>query len=437
MQTEKSTIAALPRYVRQASPRGMSAVFPSGEPIDIERGRSRSYPGLKSEAPDTRAIYAAAADLFPGARRVVDLGCGSGVGTAELCSRHEQVTALDIDETAVRFARAYVPGADVQPIAGEESGIHDLVCIVDVLGHAEEPVDVLRRARRLIGSEGRVFVAEPRAYPAQALLPPARRAYSRQGLEELLARSGLELERWVDGIGHFVACAARPAAQDGWTLLEAGDRARRAGDRDAADVAYSSAVAGSSGATLREGLLGSAVARAEQGQMDGAAERLLEAAQQHPGDARVLAGLSELCLLGGETFEALGLAVRALEDDPCNANAMQVLARAAGALQQNEAYATYRIASSLAPADRRAATELARLAAQRGELEYAIWVMERLRSFDEGQSADFHVTLGWLHVMAQRLGDARVEADLARIKQPGSEPVKELLACLDELAETA
>jgi hypothetical protein len=152
---------------------------------------------------------------------------------------------------------------------------------------------------------------------------------------------------------------------------------------------------------------------------------------------RVLAGLAELCLLGGETFEALGLAVRALEDDPCNANAMQVLARAAGALQQNEAYASYRIASSLAPADRRAATELARLAAQRGEIEYAIWVLERLRSFDDGQGADFHVTLGWLHVLSQRPGDARVEADIARIKQPGSQPVKELLACLDELAETA
>jgi SAM-dependent methyltransferase len=437
MQTEKSTTAALPRYVRGSSPRGLSAVFPSGEPIDIERGRRRSYPGLKSEAPDTRAIYAAVGALFPEARRVVDLGCGSGLGTAELCSRHEQVTALDVDETAVRFARAYVPGANVPELSSEDAAGHDLVCIVDVLGHADEPVDVLRRARRLLGSDGKVFVAEPRAFPAQALLPPARRAYSRQGLEELLTRSGLELERWVDDIGHFVACAARPAAQDGWRLLEAGDRARRAGDREAADSAYSEAASAAVGVVSREGLLGSAVARAEQGQMDAAAARLLEAAQQHPGDVRVLAGLAELCLLGGETFEALGLAVRALEDDPCNANAMQVLARAAGALQQNEAYASYRIASSLAPADRRAATELARLAAQRGEIEYAIWVLERLRSFDDGQSADFHVTLGWLHVLSQRPGDARVEADIARIKQPGSQPVKELLACLDELAETA
>ena len=45
--------------------------------------------------------------------------------------------------------------------------------------------------------------------------------------------------------------------------------------------------------------------------------------------------------------------------------------------------------------------------------------------------ADFHVTLGWLDVAHGRLGEARLEAELARVKEPESSAVRELWAELE------
>jgi hypothetical protein len=112
-------------------------------------------------------------------------------------------------------------------------------------------------------------------------------------------------------------------------------------------------------------------------------------------------------------------------------SAVQSLARAADSLDQRDAFPTWRIANELAPADLGTAIELSRLAAGRGELHYAIWVLERLRDFRADLSADFHVTLSWLYVTAERVEEARLEAQLGRVKDPASSGVLELLAHLD------
>jgi Flp pilus assembly protein TadD len=184
------------------------------------------------------------------------------------------------------------------------------------------------------------------------------------------------------------------------------------------------------GALKLEGLIGCAVAQAEQGQIDDACRCLLEAAELAPGNARPLSGLAEVSLLAGDAMQALSLAVRALEDDPCNANAVAALARAADSLSQNDAFATWRIASCLAPSDPLAASELSRMAAERGDLPHAIWVLERLREFNHELSSDFHVTLAWLCLAAERLGDARVEVEMAHAIDPQSPAVLEVRAHL-------
>lgn len=424
-----------PRYLRLPTA-GLCALFPSRETVSVQTGRERRYPGLIADASDNRGIYAGLEHFCPHVSSVVDIGCGSGLGTSELAARFERVSAVDSDEGAVQFARHYLP--DVRVFGTQEAPTgddlrNDLACVVDVLGQAAEPVEVLRRARRSIAADGRVFVAEVRAYPSQMLVPPVRRAYSRSGLAELLVRSGLEPETWIDDIGHFVACLARPAEGDVWRSLERGDAERRARRFREADQAYGEVAETATGSLRHEGLLASAVARAEGGDFDGACAQLLAAAQASPMDARALTGLSEFSLWTGDALQALTLAVRALEDDACNAGAVQALAHAARGLQQNDAYASFRLASALAPADARAATELARLAAERGDFDYAIWVMERLRQFDPAQGTDFHLTLGWLCVNAGREGDARVEADIARAQAPDSPEVRELCTSLDQV----
>jgi hypothetical protein len=157
---------------------------------------------------------------------------------------------------------------------------------------------------------------------------------------------------------------------------------------------------------------------------------VLDAAALSPDDARSLASLSEISFVTGDAPRSLELAIGAVERDPCEPNAVQSLARAAETLQRDEAFASWRIANGLAPADIAVASEASRMAAARGEHMYAIWVFERLREFHGDLGVDYHVTLAWLYESAGRPGEARLEAELARAMDPESMGVKELWAHL-------
>jgi tetratricopeptide (TPR) repeat protein len=275
-----------------------------------------------------------------------------------------------------------------------------------------------------------LFLAEPRAYPSQALIPPALRAFTRPSLKQLLLRSGWEVESWLDELGNFVACLAVPSKDGGWLWLERGDRAREQGNASAALEAYTSASQRGSAALVTEALLGCVEVHGELGALDAAGRCLLEAARLSPGHPRALAGLAELSLISDDAHQALSLAVRALETDPCDARAVQVMASAADRLQQPEAFASWRLANGLAPSDLSSAFEVSRLAAAHGEVPYAIWVMERVRVFRDDLNADFYVTLAWLYAALGRFGEARLEGELARVKAPDSSAVAELLTYL-------
>ena len=427
-----------PRYQRSPKAHVYVASFPEVT-LHIECGRARCYPGLTGDAPDTRALYLIAAELLESARAVVDLGCGSGMGTAELTARFARVGAVDSDAAAVEFARQYLAQAPRLEVvhATLSSGVersfrYDAGCLIDVLGHCAAPVDVLRGAHHWVSDSGRLFLAEPRAYPSQALIPPAQRAFSRPALQQLLVRSGWQVESWHEDLGNFVACSAVPSKDGGWVWLERGDRARLQGNAAAALEAYAKAAQCGSTALAAEALLGCAEVHGERGEIEAACRCLLDAAQASPGHPRALAGLAEVSLISGDARQALTLAVRALETDPCDLPAVQVLATAADRLELPDAFASWRLANGLAPADLASASEVSRLAAARGELPYAIWVLERVRAFRADLSADFHVTLAWLYAAREHLGEARLEAELARLKEPGSAAVVELLAHLAE-----
>jgi len=250
-------------------------------------------------------------------------------------------------------------------------------------------------------------------------------------------RSGWEVERWLEDLGNFVACLCVPSKDGGWSWLERGDRARAQGDAAAALEAYANAAKRGTAALGTEALLACAEVHAERGQPDAACRCLLDAAHASPGHPRALAGLAEASLVSGDAHQALTLAVRALETDPCELRAVQIMGAAADHLQQPEAYASWRLANGLAPADLPSAIETSRLAAARGELPYAVWVLERVRSFREDLSADFHVTLAWLQAARGRHGEARLEAELARLKSPESPAVQELFAQLDAMGSGA
>jgi 2-polyprenyl-3-methyl-5-hydroxy-6-metoxy-1,4-benzoquinol methylase len=431
LSISEEMIPVLPQYQRLPKANVFAAVFPNRE-LEVDTGRKRRYPGLLGAAPDTRALYDAAAQLLSGATRVLDYGCGSGMGAAELRCHFDRVTAVDADPAAVEFARAYLRSVDVQHIDGSSAvgkeEPHDGVVIVDVLGQSASPDAALRSARRWLSPEGRLFIAEPRACPSQALLPPVVRAFSPPGLVSVLARAGLELVRWVEGAGNFIACLARPSDGDDYRWLAQADAALAAGRPAQALAAYASISVTAPRAVRTEALLGRAELLAGAGDFGAACQAVLDAAALSPDSARSLAGLSEVSLITGDPTRSLELAIGALERDPCEPNAVQCLARAAANLKEDEAFASWRIANGLAPADIGVASEASRLAAERGEHRYAIWVLERLREFHADLGVDYHVTLSWLYMTAERLGEARLEAEIARVKDPEAPGVKELWA---------
>lgn len=419
-----------PRYARTPKANLYSAVFSAERRLSVEAGRARRYPGLATAAPDTRALYTMGMASLGARARVLDLGCGSGLGTAELAQRCEQVTAVDRDGTALSFVRQYLPHVEAHAdMSGATNEPYDAVYVVDVLGQCEAPEQLLASARAVLAREGRLFIAEPRAYPAQALLPPVLRAYSPRALESTLVCAGFDLETWLDA-GTFVACVARPSASDEALALGRAEGARAEGRLDAAAAELAGLLRCSRPELRAAALVASAGIALERGDAMSACQALLEALKIEPRHVIARARLAELSLFAGDSAEALSLAVSALEGDPCSPDAARALARAAEGASPADAFAAWRIANSLDPTDLGTAIELARGAASHGDLAFAIWVLERLRAFRADMGSEFHVVLAWLYSSAGRDGEARLEAELARVKEPGAEGVTELWAHL-------
>jgi hypothetical protein len=66
--------------------------------------------------PDSYRFCAVLERFAPGAQRLVDVGCGSGVGGLTLCASTRQIVLSDINETALHFARvnAALAGVDAE-----------------------------------------------------------------------------------------------------------------------------------------------------------------------------------------------------------------------------------------------------------------------------------------------------------------------------------
>jgi len=154
------------------------ARFPAGKRVPVTRGRGRSYPGLISIAPGTRAYYQAFAALITG-KHVLDAGSGSSEGTRVLCERVPHVTALDHDARALEFGREYASDAEflqADLCHGSPVDRADAAVLVDVLGHLTTPEAALRGLRACLPASSLLLVAEPKAYGSQRLIAPARRA---------------------------------------------------------------------------------------------------------------------------------------------------------------------------------------------------------------------------------------------------------------------
>jgi len=120
------------------------------------------------------ARYAFAARLAKG-RRVLDAGCGSGYGAAELARSAEEVLAIDIAQDAIGYAREHyhAPNLRFERASCLEipapAGSFQLVVAFELIEHLEQRRAFLQEVRRVLAPGGQFVVSTPNTvYYAEA-----------------------------------------------------------------------------------------------------------------------------------------------------------------------------------------------------------------------------------------------------------------------------
>ncbi|MEO8026749.1 MAG: methyltransferase domain-containing protein [Bryobacteraceae bacterium] len=112
------------------------------------------------------ARYAFAARFAAGGR-VLDLGCGTGYGTAALAQMAREAVGVDVAEEAIEYARTSFPLANVEFIRSSATSValpdasFDLITAFEIIEHIADWAALIREARRLLRAGGLFLVSTP------------------------------------------------------------------------------------------------------------------------------------------------------------------------------------------------------------------------------------------------------------------------------------
>jgi tetratricopeptide (TPR) repeat protein len=427
-----SLLPATPNYVAGATANVYTAQFPSGACVRATAERARAYPGLIGPAPATGSLYRAfASQLRPGCE-VWDIGSGSGHGCRWLMERGS-VVGIECDPDARAFATAHnegVPFSALDAWLKRAPTTPTALTFVDVLAHTADPEALLWQLRAASDPEV-VFVAEAKAFAGQSLLAPAAVAFSRRTLRSLLIRGGFQIESWLPDTA-FVCAVVRPCNRElGHAFAQARHHARDGG-LEAAIQCLAAARDCTDAAIRAEALTVQAELHFAQNDGDGASRCLLEALRHDPEQVNALAGLAQLVLGCGDLAQAAELANRAFALDPVNPDAACAQALVLSHVSLETAVTAWRHAVDLAPARQDVVFAFAQAVANAGDAPAAIRAMERLMSYGAKLSADYHLTVAWLLLQAERANDARLELRQATLLAPDHPALGELSEALKQ-----
>lgn len=135
---------------------------------------SRFAPARIAASPSTRVNYEAViSQICSGAEQALDIGCSTGGFTGVLARYCRSVVGVDLSPKAVsvanrHFASSRLPNCQARVADGcrldfaDEA--FDIIQMVDVVHHAEDPEALLREVHRLLKPTGTLIVFEPNKY---------------------------------------------------------------------------------------------------------------------------------------------------------------------------------------------------------------------------------------------------------------------------------
>ena len=176
-------------------------------------GAAGEWDKLRSTHYGATFSTAAVLELLPADWTVVDLGCGTGLITAELAPHVSRVIGVDQSAAMLETARGRTGGlANVELHRGDledcplEGGVADAAILSIVLTYVADPVVVLGEAARVVKPVGKVVVVD--------LLRHERESFRRQMGQQWPGFETQEMEKMLAeaGLG-CVRCRALPPEQ--------------------------------------------------------------------------------------------------------------------------------------------------------------------------------------------------------------------------------
>ena len=107
------------------------------------------------------------ASAFAAGKRVLDLGCGTGYGSAEMGKTAASVMGVDVSSEAVEYARAHYGSSTVFFETGSctdlpwQAELFDCIVAFEVIEHLNDWRGLLSEAKRLLGPGGTFLVSTP------------------------------------------------------------------------------------------------------------------------------------------------------------------------------------------------------------------------------------------------------------------------------------
>ena len=131
-------------------------------------------------------------EQFVSGKRVLDVGCGTGYGTALLAKSAKSIVGIDISERTIRGNQKRYPGIDFQTMDAHElkfpDASLDFIVSTENFEHLSDQAKHLAELRRVLSEDGIAFIATPNPEQTTKKNPYHTKETSYSELCELLPR---------------------------------------------------------------------------------------------------------------------------------------------------------------------------------------------------------------------------------------------------------